>query len=210
MLLTKPIEVVIADDNIFLGQALAENLSNSDSITVSNTFNNLTSLINYIPNSTFDILILDVNFNGQSSLDFIDEIKSKRNDFKIITLTTLNNSFTKQMALAKGIDLFKGKDSAYKEFDRVIIDCFNAEKPIKSKKKSNSIYINDVKLTETKVKVLKGLFAHSEKTEVEIAENLNISTSALKTHKRQLYEITNTNRIVDLIKYGLKNGILIH
>ncbi len=210
MPINQTIEVVIADDNVFLSQALAENLNHSCSINVTRTFDNLKSLIDYIPISTFDVLILDINFNGQSSLDYIEKIKAKRNDFKIIALTTLNNSFTKQIAFEKGIDLFKGKDSAYDNFDQTIINCFNQETCEKAKSKSKSYLIDDMKFTQTKIGVIKGLFEHSGKTEAEIAEILNISTSALKSHKRQLFEMTNTTKIVDLIKYGLNKGILIH
>lgn len=210
MSLDKPIKVVIADDNIFLAKALAENLNNCDSINVIDTFENIQNLIEYIPSSTFDILILDINFNGKSSLDYIEEIKAERKDFKIIALTTLNNSFIKQEALKKGIDLFKGKNTAYDNFDQVIIDCYNAEESTTNKSNSNSYFIDNVRFTKTKIKVLKGLYDHSEKTEVEIAAILNISTSALKSHKRELYEMTNTNKIVDLIKFGLNNGILIN
>lgn len=209
MTLDKPIEVVIADDNIFLAKALAENLNNSEDIHVSNTFEDIQTLVKYIPNSSFDILILDINFNGQSSLDFIDQIKSERTDFKIIALTTLNNSFIKQEAQKKGIDLFKGKNTAYENFDQVIIDCYTAEGFNKNNSNSTSYFIDDVRFTQTKIKVIKGLYNHSGKTETEIANILNISTSALKTHKRQLFEMTNTSKIVDLIKFGLKNGILI-
>lgn len=209
MTLDKPIEVVIADDNIFLAKALAENLNNSEDIHVSNTFEDIQTLVKYIPNSSFDILILDINFNGQSSLDFIDQIKSERTDFKIIALTTLNNSFIKQEAQKKGIDLFKGKNTAYENFDQVIIDCYTAQGFNKNNSNSTSYFIDDVRFTQTKIKVIKGLYNHSGKTETEIANILNISTSALKTHKRQLFEMTNTSKIVDLIKFGLKNGILI-
>lgn len=206
----QPIEVVIADDNMFLSQALAENLNNSCSISVSCTFDNLKSLIEYIPSSTFNVLILDINFNGQSSLDHIEKIKAKRKDFKIIALTTLNNTFTKQVALNKGIDLFKGKDSAYDNFAQTIIDCYTNDTCNKVTTKSTSFYIDDMRFTQTKIGVIKGLYEHSGKTEAEIADLLNISTSALKSHKRQLFEMTNTTRIVDLIKFGLNNGILIH
>lgn len=206
----QPIEVVIADDNIFLSQALAENLNNSSVINVTRTFNNLKSLIEYVPLSSFDVLILDINFNGKSSLEYIEKIKEKRKDFKIIALTTLNNSFTKQMALEKGIDLFKGKDSAYDNFADTIIDCFTNEICNKTKSKSTSYFIDDTRFTQTKIGVIRGLYEHSGKTEAEIADILNISTSALKGHKRQLFEMTNTTKIVDLIKFGLNNGILIH
>lgn len=210
MTLDYPIEVVIADDNIFLAKALAENLNNSEAIHVSNTFEDIQSLVEYVPNSSFDILILDINFNGQSSLDFIEQIKAVRTDFKIIALTTLNNSFIKQEALKKGIDLFKGKNTAYENFDQVIINCHTAAEAIKNKSNSTSYFIQNIRFTQTKIKVIKGLYNHSGKTETEIANILNISTSALKTHKRQLFEMTNTSKIVDLIKFGLKNGILIN
>ena len=209
MYLDQQIEVIIADDNIFLAQALAENLNNSESINVTKTFNNLKSLIEYIPNSTFNILILDINFKGESSLDFIEEIKAKRKDFKIIALTTLNNSYTKQRATSKGIDCFKGKDSAYENFDQLIIDCFNENTLLKKPGRSTSHFIEDIRFTQTKINVIKALFEHSEKTENEIASILHISTSSLKTHKRQLYEMTNTNRILDLMKFASRNGILI-
>jgi len=204
----KKIHVVIADDNIFLGQALAENLNVSNHIEVTQVINSIEKLIEFTSNNLFDILILDINFNGKSSLDYIDKIKPAASKFKIIVLTTLNNSFTKKQAIDKGIDLFKGKDTAYDNFDKTIIKCFNSNKK-NIKSRSSSVLINNIKFTNTKLNVLKGLYHHSGKTESEIAVLLNISTSSLKTHKRQLYEMTNTKRIVDLIKFGFDHGILI-
>ena len=204
----KKIQVVIADDNVFLGQALAENLNNSEQIEVINLIHEIDELIEYTAVNKFDILILDVNFNGLSSLDYVDKIKHGENNFKIIALTTLNNTYTKKLALDRGIDLFKGKDTAYDNFDKTIIDCYNIDKK-KSKRRSSTFVIDDIKFTETKITMLKCLYHNSGKTEAEIADILNISTSSLKTHKRQLYEMTNTKKIVDLVKFGLANGILI-
>lgn len=205
----KKINVVIADDNIFLGQALAENLNNSKHLEITQVLDTIDNLIEFTSNNKLDILILDVNFNGKSSLDYIDKIRPERNQFKIIILTTLNNSYTKQQAIDKGIDLFKGKNAAYNNFDKVIIKCFDSNNDASLKDKPSPVLINNIKFTNTKIKVLKGLYHHSGKTEIEIAEVLNISTSSLKTHKRQLYEMTNTKRIVDLIKFGFDHGILI-
>ena len=210
MIANSTIKVAIADDNIFLAEALAENLNNSDSIKVTKTIDSVSGLIAYMPESDFDILILDINFNGTSSLDYIDQIKKHRKNFKIIALTTLDNEYTRQLAKAKGIDFFKGKNTAYDNFIQTVINCHNSKKTSKVKKRiSNTVLINKVKFTQTKVNVLKALYEHSGKTEIEIAKYLNISVSSLKTHKRQLYEMTNTTRIVDLIKFAFNNGILI-
>ncbi len=210
MIANSTIKVAIADDNIFLAEALAENLNNSDSIKVTKTIDSVSGLIAYMPESDFDILILDINFNGTSSLDYIDQIKKHRKNFKIIALTTLDNEYTRQLAKAKGIDFFKGKNTSYDNFIQTVINCHNSKKTSKVKKRiSNTVLINKVKFTQTKVNVLKALYEHSGKTEIEIAKYLNISVSSLKTHKRQLYEMTNTTRIVDLIKFAFNNGILI-
>ena len=208
--IVKPIDVVIADDNIFLAQALAENLNNSTKINVVNTFESIEDLIEYIPESTFDVLILDINFNGSNSLEYIEQIKKRDTDFKIIVLTTLDNDFIKQLAESKGVDLFKGKNSAYQNFDQTIIECFNSKKIAEVDSKAPIFLVDKIKLTETKIKIIRALYSHSGKTEPEIAQLLNISTSSLKTHKRQLYEMTNTKRITDLIRFGFKHGILIN
>lgn len=209
MIIYDSIRVIIADDNIFLAEALAENLNNTNDIVVNETFNNLDTLVKNLPNCIVDILILDINFNGVSALDYVQKIKAAKPKIKIIALTTLNNEFIKQDALKKGIDYFKGKDSTFEGFDNFVRKCHN-ENLNKRKQKSNSYTINGIKFTNTKVKVLRALYEYAEKTEDEIAEKLNISTSSLKTHKKQLYNITGTTKILDLIKFGLNNGIIIH
>ena len=66
-----PINVVIADDNRFFCDALKDSLNFHKELNVINTFITLESLINFTANHKFDILVLDINFNGKSSLDFL-------------------------------------------------------------------------------------------------------------------------------------------
>ncbi|TVZ54833.1 DNA-binding NarL/FixJ family response regulator [Lutibacter sp. Hel_I_33_5] len=204
----EPLKIVIADDNRFFCDALKDSLNIHDEFTISNTFTSLDSLISFTNNSIFDILILDVNFNGLSSLDFIHKIKNDTSDFKIIALTTMNNNFIKEKALNKGVDYFIGKDSDLSNFKEVILNCYKNDQE-KVNNKSFKISIGNLDFTKRKLEVLEALYNHSDKKEKELSKILNISESSLKSHKRELFEITNTKNTPELLKFGIQNGLIV-
>lgn len=203
-----PIRIVIADDNRFFCDALKDSLNFHKELTVINTFTTLESLINYTTNHKFDILVLDVNFNGESSLDNIDKIKLKSSSFKIIALTTMNNSFIKDKAYRNGVDFFLGKDTDLNNFKDEILSCYYSDlaaiEPSTSK-----IKIGNYIFTKRKIEILQALYIHSDKKEKELSETLNISESSLKSHKRDLFEITNTKNTPELLKFGIQNGLIV-
>jgi DNA-binding NarL/FixJ family response regulator len=202
------IKIVIADDNRFFCEALKDSLNIHKELSVEHTFTSLERLIYFTNTHNFDILILDVNFNGQSSLDVIDKIKNKSNQFKIIALTTMNNNFIKEKAYSNGVNFFIGKDTDLSNFKEVILNCFHSD--------IATIYTNSKKIkignyifTKRKLEILQALFMHSDKKEKELSETLNISESSLKSHKRDLFEITSTNNTPELIKFGIQNGLIV-
>lgn len=207
-MINSPIQVVIADDNRFFCDALKDSLQQHKEITVTNTFTTLNELISFTNNSFLNILILDINFNGLSSLDYIKQIKPKEAFFKIIALTTLNNNYIKEKALENGVDLFVGKDSNLSAFKNKILDCFHNDNQ-QDNNSSSKIHLNNFIFTKRKLEILQVLYKHSDKTEKEISTILCISESALKSHKRELFEITNTKNTLELIKFGIQNGLII-
>jgi DNA-binding NarL/FixJ family response regulator len=207
-MIKSPIRIVIADDNRFFCEALKDSLNNHKELNVINTFITLNELINFTNLHNLDVLVLDVNFNGESSLDFINKIRTKDSNFKIIALTTMNNNFIKQKAYLNGIDFFIGKDTDLSNFKDEIINCFYSHLTaieIKSKK----INIGAYTFTKRKLEILQALYIHSDKKEKELSAILNITESSLKSHKRELFEITNTKSTPELIKFGIQNGIIV-
>lgn len=204
------IKIVIADDNKFFADALKDSIETHKKLTVVQTVYSIDELVNYTQNSAFDILILDINFNGVSSLEHISSIRKNHTDFKIIVLTTLNNEYIKQEALHKNVDGFVGKDSDLSIFKHKIIACFeNDDQKEIDQKKNNKITIGNLTFTRRKLEILQAIYTHSDKTEKALSNILNISESALKSHKRELFEITNTANTTDLIKFGIQNGLII-
>lgn len=200
------INIVIADDNRFFCEALKDSLNVHEEFNIIQTFTDLDELIAYLNNYKFDVLILDVNFNGKNSLDFIDKIKTHH--FKIITLTTLNNEYIKDSALTSGVDKFVGKNEDFNDFKNIILEVYSTDKKKKSSSKGK-ITVDNKTITKRKIYILEALYKHSDKNEKELSEILNISVSSLKTHKRELFEITNTKSTPELIKYGIQKGLIV-
>ena len=202
-----PIKVVIADDNRFFCEALKDSLQQHQEINVIAFVTTIPEVIQFTNNNIFDVLILDINFNGENSLDYINQIKGE-NQFKIITLTTLNNNFIKSRALENSVDAFIGKDSDLSKFKNVIIDCYNNDES-EMVKTNSKIKIGNLVFTKRKLTVLQALYKHSDKKEKELSTLLNITESSLKSHKRELFEITNTKSTPELIKFGIQNGLIV-
>lgn len=202
------IKIVIADDNRFFCDALKDSLNKHKELSVKNTFTTINDLIKFTQNNNLDILILDVNFNGENSLDFIPQIKQPSSNFKIIALTTMNNNYMREKAHNKGVDLFIGKDGDLANFKSVILDCFNNDR-VKKSKINAKIKVGNYTFTKRKLEILQALYIHSDKKEKELSETLNITESSLKSHKRELFEISNTKNTPELIKFGIQNGLIL-
>ncbi|WP_343329499.1 response regulator transcription factor [Polaribacter staleyi] len=207
-MINPPIKIVIADDNRFFCDALKDSLNTHTELNVTNTFTTLKELIQYTNSCNLDVLILDVNFNGQNSLDFIDEIKKVNNNFKIIALTTMNNNFIKEKAIKNGVDVFVGKDGNLANFKTIILNCLT-DKTVKKDKTSSKIIIGNYTFTKRKLEILQALFKHSDKNEKELSAILHITESSLKSHKRELFEITNTKSTPELIKFGIQKSLIV-
>lgn len=203
-----PIKVVIADDNRFFCDALKDSLNQHEEISVIKTLTTIDALIAYTNNHHFHILILDINFNGISSLEYIKKIKPSNATFKIIVLTTLNNNYIKQEAIESGVDCFIGKDSNLSNFKEQLLHCYQ-KSTIEKNTIGKKIMIDNLIFTKRKIEILQALYNHSDKKEKALSEVLHISESALKSHKRELFEITNTKNTPELIKFGIQNGLII-
>lgn len=209
-MINKTIKIVIADDNRFFCDALKDSLNIHKELSVIKTFTTIQELINYTNQANFDILILDVNFKGENSLDFINDIRKSSSEFCIISLSTLNNNYIKGKAVEMGVNYFVSKDSDLSNFKKTILNCYNNYTQLSHSKSGNKITINNMVFTKRKLEILQALYHFANQKEIDLAKKLNLSISALKTHKRELFEITNTNNTPELIKFGIKNGLILN
>lgn len=196
-------KVIIADDNQFFLGILENFLNTLDAFNVIACCSSIEETITHTNNKQFDALILDLSFSGIRSLDYIDTIRPNKDLFKVICLTSYNNDIILNDAIADGIDLFVGKDSDFKNFPETLLTLLNT----KENKEPYDIPQSSRILSDRQITVLKCCYQFS--TEKEICNHLNISLNTLKMHKQHLFSKTGTKNTLDLIKYGIKQGIII-
>lgn len=199
----KVYKIIIADDNKFFLDALENYLESFDDFKVITTCSTINKTISYTNNTCFDLLILDLSFKGERSLNAIDKIRPNEHDFKIICLTSFNNSVIQNEVYTNGIDYFMGKDMDLVNFPRVIrklLDSSENTIPTEDKNPKKELSLRQIE-------IIKACFEYS--TEKDIASHLDISINTLKSHKQILFNKTNAKNNLELIKYGIKEGIII-
>ncbi|MGY5355019.1 response regulator transcription factor [Wenyingzhuangia sp. IMCC45467] len=196
-------KIIIADDNKFFLDALQNYLENYNDFKVIACCKTIHEIISHTNNTNFDLLILDLSFKGERSLDSIHKIRPNKSSFKIICLTSFNNCIVKDEAITYGIDFFMGKDTDLINFPKIIRNLLNNSELNNNENKNNT----QQKLTLRQIEIIKACFEFS--TEKEIANYLDISINTLKTHKQHLFNKTCTKNNLELIKYGIKEGIII-
>lgn len=202
------IRVVIADDNKYFADALADSLKQNCAIEIIKKCYLLTDLKKIVESVIFDVLLLDVNFNGENALEFLKKLNIKKS-IKIIAITTLNNEFIKNEAMQSGVHQFIGKDSNLtllpSIIENIMLTSNNINKPTAKKK----FIFDDNSITDRKIEILRSLYKYAHLTEEELALKLNISLVTLKTHKQELFALTNTKNVASLLKFGIKKGLIL-
>lgn len=201
----KTIKAIVADDNRFFAEAIASTIDNFENFESICSITDLDNLVDALGQKSPDLLVLDVNFNGQSSLDYVDKIKELRPNMCIVSLTTMNNSFLKQEALSKGVDGFLGKDECFDDLQTKLLEIIEENAPCVSLQKKHE-FGREV-FTERQLNIIRALYEFN--SEKEVAKSLFISTSTLKTHKQKLFLKTNTNNNLELVKFGIRQGIIV-
>jgi len=196
-------KIIISDDNKLFANALTLHINESEHFKVVETFYTIKDTIQYTNMyDNIDLLILDLSFKGVRSIDYIKEIKPKDASFKVMCLTTYDNNYIKEEAISLGIDFFCSKDNVVENLLDFLEDIYinNTEKKIVLDTEKN-------KFSNRQVEIIKAYSLFSSDTDV--ANYLNISINTLKTHKRNLFEKTNCKNNLELLKFGIKEGIIV-
>lgn len=196
-------KVIIADDHTFFMDALKIVIEQYDDFKVVATCDNLQRLVTLIEQCFFDLLILDINFNGIKSIEYLDIIKQYNKDFLIVCLSSYNQSYIKEEAFKKGIDFFYDKNDKLDNFPKTLKDLLEEKKqaPVYKSRHENAIF------TIRELDVLNALYEFT--SDHEAAEYLKISLNTFKTHKQNLYKKSDSINNIQLIKYAIQKGLIV-
>lgn len=205
----KPIRLIIAEDHAMVRQMMADFLHQQEGMTMVGEAGNGEELLALLNSRPADLVLLDLHMPVMNGAKTLDLIKKRFPDLKIVIISMDFGPFLLDEYIRRGAHGFIPKGCDIEVLLRAIYDvkayghCLPLSKSLLKTKMP--VFANTFDLTEKQVQVLsltcKGL------TNPEIAAMLNITTSAVEFHKKNIYLKTGLKSQAEMIAYGIKNGL---
>jgi len=214
--MTKPINIMIADDHLMVREGLKQLLELDGDIVVNAEADDGIQCIDMLNKKQTDVLLLDINMPNMNGLQVLKHLREKKSDVKVLILTIHNEVEYLSKAMDIGVDGYVLKDSESTLLKKAIYCVYNGETFIqpeltpvlkmRQEEKNNSLSEMDDVLTKREIEVLKllaeGLFNK------EIAYTLNISEKTVKNHVSNIFKKINVSDRTQAAVYAIKSGLV--
>ena len=211
--MTNQLKIFIADDHLLIREGLKKLLLYETDLNIVGEADNPDDTISFITQNDVDILILDINLPGKSGLDTLKQLKMFKPDLHVLILSMYPEDQYAERSLKAGAAGYLTKESATDELINAIRKVAKGGKYISNKLAEKLIfrknYENELpyeSLSDREFQVLK-LMAKG-KQQVEIANELNLSTSTINTYRSRILEKLGLKTNAELIHYALDNKLV--
>ena len=204
--------VLIVEDHPIVSESLERIISNSDLALQCFHATNAAKGLAYLNGNTFDLVLLDINLPDMNGIEFCKIAKSRFPGLKILAITTIAQRHVVEKMLDQGADGFILKTSDIEDIIGGIRQMLYGKqvylgKGVKDLIKGISQVKNDLPMiTKRESEILK-LIADGL-TNIEIADQLFISTFTVDSHRKNLLLKFNAKNTATLVKIVVSKGII--
>ena len=215
----RQIQIALIEDHLSYRQGLISLLKDYEDIKVLFHAGNGKDGLNQLKRTMPDIVLLDIEMPLIQGDVFLDRVKLKYPDLKVIILTQhLKDSyileFIKKGAnafLNKNSDIEKIVDAIYNVYDKGSYYDSTASVAMANLIKSAPLPSNGqnssgTTLSEREIEVLK--FICAGLSNKAIAENLNLSVRTIEGHRFSILHKTNCKNALELSAYAVRNNLI--
>jgi two-component system, NarL family, response regulator NreC len=206
------IRVVIADDHAIVRKGLQSLLDGEEDMEVVAQAGDVEGAIRYVNGHHPDVLVLDLNMPGGSSLDAIATLREASPETQIVVLTMQDEPAFAQQALGQGALGYVLKEAADEELVEAV-----------RRAAAGELYLNPRlgarlaaqppfgagqpdDLSAREVEVLR-LIALGH-TNAEIAAQLYLSVRTVESHRAHVQQKLRRTTRAELVRYALENGLV--
>ncbi|NLK29298.1 MAG: response regulator transcription factor [Clostridiales bacterium] len=213
--MSKPINIMIADDHLMVREGIKQLLELDGDIIVNAEADDGVQCIDLLKQKQTDVLLLDINMPNMNGLQVLKYLREKKVNLKILILTIHNEVEYLARAIDIGVDGYVLKDSESSLLKKAIYCVYNGETFIQPEltpilrerqQEKNLSNISDNNLTKREIEVLKllakGLFNK------EIAYTLDISEKTVKNHVSNIFKKIDVSDRTQATVYAIKNNIV--
>jgi DNA-binding NarL/FixJ family response regulator len=187
------IKVCIADNAPVISYGICSYFKNHSKINCIAEANSIEHLLNVLNTKEVDLLLLDMELNGLSSLRDIKSLIQDYPKLKIIIFTLVAEKVYAQATLKMGVAAYLDKTSELTLLEDTIENVM--QNATISKKKVTRLF---KKVSNREIEVLR--YLNNGKKNKEIAQILGIDEKTISTYKLRLLSKLNVTNLVDLLK----------
>ena len=215
------ISILVADDHMFIREAIASLLSGDPGLTLVGEADNGRSALQQALEKKPDVLLMDIGMPRLNGLEAARQIRSMAPDVKVILLTAFGNDQYIQQVVDGNIQGYLLKDSPSNLLTHAIHEVAKGGKfysPVISRR-MRTIYDEAtargdgrtppppaIKLTSREVEVLQ-LIAEGAANK-QVAGELNISIKTVEKHRQNLMEKLRIHDTASLTRYAISTGVI--
>jgi two-component system response regulator NreC len=205
------LRVVLADDHAVVRKGLQLLLEAEQAVEVVAVAGNVPDTIRYVRGHKPNVLILDLNMPGGSSIDAIPAIHEASPGTAVVVLTMQNEPAFARKALSAGALGYVLKEAADDELVEAVHRAAAGETYLNPQlgarlaaEPADAGRPDD--LTEREIGILK-LIALGH-TNSEIAEQLYLSVRTVETHRAHIQQKLSRTTRAELVRYALDHGLV--
>jgi two-component system response regulator NreC len=202
--------IVLADDHAVVRSALRMLLESEPGFEVVAEAGDAPGAVRYVRGHKPDVLILDLNMPGPSSLESIPEIKEASPETHIVVLTMQAETAFARQALQAGVVGYVLKEAADDELVQAVRSAATGKTYLQPALGARLAAepeggIED-ELSEREIEVLRRIaLGH---TNAEIAEQLFLSVRTVESHRAHIQQKLGLTTRSELVRYALDNGLV--
>ncbi len=205
-----PIRVVIADDHAVVRRGLRQVLESEGGFEVVAEAADVEGARRYIRGHRPDVLVLDLNLPGGSSLGDIPALRNEWPDTQIVVLTMQNEPAYARQALGAGALGYVLKEAAEAELVEAIRRAAVGDSYLNPRLGARVAAEPPPGppdgLSEREAEILRMVaLGH---TNTEIAETLYLSVRTVETHRAHIQQKLRLGSRAELVRYALEHGLV--
>ncbi|HSJ18107.1 MAG TPA: response regulator transcription factor [Solirubrobacterales bacterium] len=200
---------MLADDHAVVRSALRMLLEAEDDFEVVAEAGDADAAERYVRGHKPEVLILDLNMPGGSSIERVPAIKEASPDTQIVVLTMQEDPAFAREAMRAGVLGYILKEAADAELVKAVRVAAAGEtylQPALGARLAAEPPEGEGELSEREVEVLR-LIALGH-TNAEIAEQLYLSVRTVESHRAHIQQKLRLTKRSELVRYALEHGLL--
>ncbi len=203
------IHIVIADDHPIVRRGLKQLLDAEAGLKVVAEAADVDTARRYVLGHHPDVLVIDLNMPGESTLDAIPQLRASFPATQIVVLTMQDEPAYAREALSAGVLGYVLKEAADTELVTAVVAASRGESflnPRLGAKVAATPSGPPGGLSEREAEVLRLLALGY--TSAQIAEKLYISVRTVETHRAHIQQKLSLSDRASLVRYALEHGLV--